>query len=227
MDFVKALDEIILSENVVERFYEKFGTDSGFSAWIDNIIPQLRKCENQKQNNPWHKYNVLRHILHSVKEMNKQTKARCFDFKTRRLLAYVMLFHDIGKPDKHIVREKNGKKIDSFFDHNVKSSEIAQEILPKLGFEEKEVAIMLKLIFKHDIFMFIKLYKTNNPYWKVLTKELVEEEIQDLNQVGDGKLLLEWLILVGRSDNLAQNEKMTVESLQMLDKFEKMLTAMQ
>ncbi len=223
MDFSKELDKIVLSVNAFEEFYAKFDKDKEFTRWIDAAIPQIRKCEEQKQNNPWHKYNVLRHILCSVEEMNKQTKKRGFDFKTKRLLAYVMLFHDIGKPDKHITREKNGQIIDSFFEHNVRSMEIAKDILPKLGFDEKEVAIMLKLIYKHDIFMFIKLHKTNNPYWKVLTKEVVDEEIEDLNAVGDGKQILSWLVLVGRSDNLAQNEKMTAEPLKMLDNFETML----
>ena len=52
---------------------------------------------------------------------------------------------------------------------------------------------------------------------------MIKNEIEDLNQVGEGKELLSWLVLVGRSDNLAQNEKMTKEPLQMLEKFEKML----
>ena len=34
---------------------------------------------------------------------------------------------------------------------------------------------------------------------------------------------MKYLIWVGRSDNLAQNEKMTGESLKMLEKFEEML----
>lgn len=226
MGFVKILDEIVLSENAVEEFYVRFDKDKEFTMWIDEEIPQIRQCENQKQNNPWHKYNVLGHILCSVEEMNKQTQSKGMSEQERRLLAYVMLFHDIGKPDKHIVREKNGQMIDSFFEHNIRSEEIAKEVLPKLGFDEKDIAVMLKLIFKHDIFMFIKLQKTNNPYWRVLTKELIEEEIADLNQVGDGTKLLKWLVMVGRSDNLAQNEKMTAESLNMLAKFDQMLDAM-
>ena len=39
-------------------------------------MPQVEDCKNQEQNNPWHKYNVLDHILHSVEEMNKQFVAK-------------------------------------------------------------------------------------------------------------------------------------------------------
>lgn len=218
---IQILDNIVLSNKVVDDFYTKYNTDAEFKAWLDCTIPQIAKCEAQQQNNPWHKYNVLGHILHSVEEMNQQTATLPND--TRRMLAYVMLFHDIGKPDCHIVREKNGQMIDSFFNHNVRSCEIAKEILPKLNFTAKEVKVMAKLVYKHDIFMFIKECKTNNPHWRVLTNELIQEEINDLNKVGEGKTLLKYLIMVGRSDNLAQNERMTGESLKMLAKFDRML----
>ena len=35
------------------------------------------------------------------------------------------------------------------------------------------------------------------------------DEINDLNKFGNGHKLLNWLLLVGKSDNYAQNEKMT------------------
>ena len=210
------LNRILLSNNVVEDFYNEYKNNVDFKTWIDKTIPQVDLCEKQQQNNPWHKYNVLGHILHSVEEMNKQTLDMPED--ERKMLAYTMFFHDIGKPEKHITRKKDGKIIDSFYDHNIASERIAREVLPKLKFNEEEIEIIAKLVFKHDIFMFIKAYKTNNPYWKVLSKELVQEEIEDLNKVGDGLKLMRWLVMVGRSDNLAQNEKMTAESLELLNK---------
>ena len=72
--------------------------------------------------------------------------------------------------------------------------------------------------------MFIKDFPTSNPYWKRLSVDVIKEEIADLNSVGDGKILMEDLILVGMSDNLAQNEKMTGDSLRMLLKMQTMLT---
>ena len=111
--------------------------------------------------------------------------------------------------------------IDSFFNHNIESARIAREKLPLLGFSKGEVAIIEKLVFKHDIFMFIKPYPTTNKHWRVLSKKLIFEEIQDLDEVGDGKQLLKFLVMIGRADNMAQNETMT--DLSLLDKFDKML----
>ena len=223
-NYLSTLDDIILSQNAVDYFYDKYTNDKHFSQWLDNTIPYIKPCEKQEQNNPWHKYNVLRHILHSVEEMNKQSKS--LPKKDRKILAYTMFFHDMGKPEKHIVREKDGRQIDSFFDHNVRGAEIVEEILPKLGFNKEDTLKIVKLVYKHDIFMFIKEEKTNNPHWKVLTKDLILEEIKDLNKIGDGYKLMKYLVMVGRADNLAQNEKMTTDSLRLLDNFEKMLNEM-
>jgi len=160
--------------------------------------------------------------LHSVEEMNKQTEG--MPLNERRILAYTMLMHDIGKPAKHITREKNGEMIDSFFDHNIESEVVARRVLPKLNFSEDEINIIAKLVYKHDIFMFIKDKPTRNPHWKVLTPALIEHEIAELSQVGDGEKLMKWLVMVGRSDNLAQNEKLTGEALALLDKIDNILS---
>lgn len=218
---LKKLDEIMLSNNVVESFYNEYNNNKEFKLWIDETIPEINLCEKQQQNNPWHKYNVLGHILHSIEEMNQQTLN--MEEKERRLLAYTMLFHDIGKPEKHITREKDGEIIDSFFDHNIASERIAKEYLPKLNFSEEEIKIIAKLVYKHDIFMYIKDFPTKNPHWKQLSTDLIKDEIEDLNSVGEGEKLMRWLVKVGRADNLSQNEKMTAQSLQMLDKIDTML----
>lgn len=221
---IEDLDIILLSNNVVNNFYKEYKNNSEFKQWLDVFLPEINACEMQVQNNPWHKYNVLGHILHSVEEMNKQTLE--LDYNTRRMLAYTMLLHDIGKPTSHIVRMKDGKPIDSFFNHNIKSHEIAKRVLPKLQFESNEIEIILKLVYKHDIFMFIKDFPTDNPHWRTLTPEVIKSEIADLNSVENGKQLMKYLIMVGRSDNLAQNEKMTPPSLRMLAKMDKMLEEM-
>lgn len=218
---IQKLDSIILSKDVVDNFYNSYNNDTNFKDWIDTNIPDIKRCQEQQQNNPWHKYNVLGHILHSVEEINKLTKN--MNENERRILAYTMLFHDIGKPDTHIVREKNGVKIDSFFNHNKQSVKIASNILKDLNFNKNEQNTILALIYKHDIFMFITMDKTTNPYHKQLTSQVINEEISDLNKVGDGYKLLNWLLLVGRADNYAQNEKMTQKSLLLLDKFYSML----
>ena len=219
--YIDMLDSAILSKNAVEDFYALYNGNVEFKEWLDGFIPEVRKCEERPQNNPWHKYNVLGHILHSVKAMNAVSDS--LPDRDKRMLAYTMFFHDIGKPDTHIVREKQGQMIDSFFNHNKRGVEIIRPILPKLGFNEEESAIITKLVYKHDIFMFITENKTNNPYKRALTYNLIREEVADLDKVGDGRKLLKYLIMVGRSDSLAQNEKMTAGALRLLDKFDEML----
>lgn len=218
---VEKLNKILLSEKVVENFYESYRNDGEFNLWLNEIIPEVSACDKMEQNNPWHIYNVLEHILHSVEEINKITKSESDTDK--RILSYTMFLHDIGKPEKHIKRLKNGVMIDSFFNHNIASEKIAGRVLPQLGFKDNEVEIIKKLVNKHDIFMFIRLEETSNPHWRRLTDGLIEEEIKELNAVGDGKKLLGHLVKVGRADNLAQNPEMTAYSLKMLDKFDEML----
>ena len=62
---IKTLDSIILSKDVVKDFYTHY-SDKNFLKWINNILPEIHDCKKLKQDNPWHIYNCLDHILHSV-----------------------------------------------------------------------------------------------------------------------------------------------------------------
>lgn len=212
---IEKLDEILLSDNVVNSFYNQYRGD--FKIWLDDILPEVDACAKLNQDNPWHIYNCLDHILHSVEELNKQTTN--LSDSDRRMLAYVMFYHDIGKPDCYIRRYSKlyGREIDSFFNHNKKSVEIADRTLSTFGFSPNEIDKMKTLIDKHDIFMYLTLNNDGNKYHKVLSEEVVNKEISELNEVGDGKCLFHYLTMVSRADNLAQNPKMTADSLKLLD----------
>lgn len=220
MTNLEKFNNILLAENVREEFYKAI-EEKEFEKFLREKLPEIFACKNNAQNNPWHIYNVLDHILVSVEKMNQQTQG--MDEAERKLLAYTMLFHDIGKPAKKIQRKKDGKIIDSFFDHNKESEKIAQARLENFGFEGQEKSVIQKLVDKHDIFMFIKSYPTTNPYWRQLTPQLIEDEIADLSSSGDGEKILKWLVMVGRSDSLAQNPAMTREALELLDLFDEMI----
>ena len=225
MNNIEKLDYILSRNNVCETFYDFYNNDKEFANWLDVNIPEVKDCMNMNQDNPWHIYNVLDHILHSVEEMNKQTRKLKINEKDSRMLSYVMFFHDIGKPKCHIRRYSKlyGREVDSFFNHNHMSCEIANKYLVNLGFEDKEVKSILKLVYKHDIFMFIKNKDFNNRNWRRLTPELVKEEIKDFDNLGEEYKLMRYLVMVGRSDNRAQNPDMTKESLELLDEFDKLL----
>jgi len=219
MTYKDLLEEILLSNNVVNSFY--FNYTHEFKKWLNNLIPEIPQCIKQEQVNPWHKYNVMDHILHSIDEMNKQTIN--LPKEDRLILSYTMFFHDIGKPACHIRRIVDGKDRDSFFNHNIESEKVCRRVLSDLDINKEDLEIICKLVFKHDIFMFIKDFKHKNPHWKTLSFKLIKDEINDLNSVGNGEKLMRYLIMVGRSDNRAQNEKMTPPSLNLLDKCDKIL----
>ena len=225
MQNLKLLDEILLSDNVVENF-KKGMENSEFANWLMGVLPEVLDCAKLDQDNPWHVYNCLDHILHSVEEINKQTAGLAVE--DRRLLAYSMFYHDMGKPATHLRRFAKAyqREIDSFFGHNKKSAETVRRTARGFGFNSEEASQIEKLVLDHDIFMFITEDKNSNPHHKQLTEGLIKEKIEDLSGYGDGKKLMQYLIMIGRSDNLAQNPNMTEKSLKLLDKMESMTNQM-
>jgi len=218
------LHEILLSENVCEEFHKTYDNDKNFNSWLRNFLPEVEDCKNMKQNNPWHIYNVLDHILHSVEEINKQTED--LPYEDRKLLAYTMFLHDIGKPACHLTRMKDGKMIDSFFKHNIESRNITYRSAYYFDFNINEIDIIAKLVEKHDIFMFIKEFDIPSEHlshWRKLTPGLIEREIEDLNSIGNGAKYFDYLVKIGIADNRAQNPEMAGESLHMLKSCQKML----
>lgn len=221
MTHLKRLDDILLSQNVAKEF--KIGmNNTEFADWLIGCIPEIRDCANLNQDNPWHIYNCLEHILKTVEEMNKQTIG--LKKEQRRLLAYVMFYHDMGKPATQSRRfsEVYDREIDSFFNHNIKSAEIVRSSAKNFEFNDEEINQIEKLVLEHDMFMFITEEEDFNPYHNVLSEELIKDKIKELSQVGDGQQLMLYLVMIGRADNKAQNPKMTERSLKLLDKIETM-----
>lgn len=218
---INLLEKILLSDNVCENFHNTLAQNKEFSAWCNKLLPQIQDCV-MSQNNPWHVYNVLDHILHSVENINQLSKD--LPYQTRKNLAMTMLLHDIGKPQCHIRRMKQGVMIDSFFNHNIASRDIAKNFLKNVEYPTKDALLIENLIFKHDIFMFIDLTPTTNPYHRPLSKELIIKEIMEFENLGiEGYDAMKCLLLVGRADSLAQNPKATQKSLQLLTAMDKML----
>ena len=122
------------------------------------------------------------------------------------------------------LNSESGNVIVCSSSHNLVSEKIAGRVLPDLGFSKEQIAVIKKLVNKHDIFMFIRIEETSNSYWKKLDHKLIDQEVKELSEVGNGEKLIKHLVMVGRADNLAQNPKMTEYSLKMLDAFDKMLS---
>ncbi len=222
MENIEILDNILLSNSVCESFHSEYENNKEFNNWINSVLPEIKDCYNNPQDNPWHIYNILDHILHSVEEMNKQTKD--LNIKDRRLLAYTMFLHDIGKPKCKIKRMKNGVMIDSFFNHNVESAKIAKRVLPLFNFNEVEIRDICDLVYRHDVFINITL-DTQDKYHKILTEKVLLDEINKFKN-NDKYKYMKYLVMVGRSDNNAQNSVMTKEKIKLLNKIDEMLVSL-
>lgn len=226
MKNLELLDSVLLSENVFENFVKEMDKPE-FSNWLTSIIPEVVDCAKLEQDNPWHIYGCLEHILRGVEEVNKQTKD--LPYEDRRLLAYSMFYHDMGKPASHIRRfaKAYGREVDSFFNHNKKSAAIVRRTAAEFGFNDVQVNQIEKLVYDHDIFMFITDEPEVNPHHKKLSKDLINEQLIEFSSIGDGKKFMQYLIMIGRADNKAQNPKMTAKSLSLLDKMEQMTSEME
>lgn len=221
MDNFNLLKKILLSDNACNNFKGEYSLNNEFRQWIDSTLPEIQDCF-MPQNNPWHIYSVIDHILHSVENINRLSSH--LPYSDRETLALTMLLHDIGKPKCHIKRLKGGEMIDSFFDHNKEGEKIADRFLSQMGVEGYNHQLIKALVYKHDIFMFIKESQPHNPHHRHLSKELILEEIKDFEGYGlDGLTAMEYLLMVGRADNLAQNPKMTGASLRLLDLMDDLL----
>lgn len=218
MDFKDCLTEILLSDGVVERFLHEYEENAPFHAYIDGLLPEVALCYKQSQRTVWHVYNVLEHILHSVEEMNALTRG--MEQRERVMLAYIMFFHDLGKPAYHTQRTVDGVVCDSFKFHNVGSAQIARRTLEKLGFDGAERAVMERLVYEHDVFL--KVSETPAS-WQILpTREWVREMISSFDCFGDGKRVFLYLTMIGTADNRAQNPAMTQAPLKTIAKIRAM-----
>ena len=213
MNNIQILDEILLSDNVKEKFFYYYEGD--FKDYLDKILPQIRLSIFTPQCHPMHIYGVFGHILKSIEQINILSKG--YDKNTRKILAYTMLFHDLGKPKCHIKRKLNGELVDSFYGHNKESAEIARQTLSLFCFDKTQIDIIVSLVLEHDFI--INLEKNNSQ--KELTK-VIKSEIAKLNKIGDGRELFNYLLLVVRADNMAKNIALTQKSLKLIDKIKKM-----
>lgn len=214
MSCVEKLDEILLSSDVTERFFKEYDEES-FRNYVLDVIPEIEMCRLTPQDNPWHIYDCLRHILKSVEEMNRLSQS--LPYKERRMLSYIMLLHDIGKPECRF-REYSvffSREVDKFKGHNIASERIARQVLPCLGFSSQEQDIMTRLILDHDIFMSLTLNPTdkkNTPLDEAFLKNLRME----YDKISCGKDMIGYLVMIGIADNKAQNALLTTQSLRLI-----------
>lgn len=100
------------------------------------FIPEISPLIGLKQNNPYHIYDVWKHIVKAVVNSPKDITIRL-----------TMLFHDIGK-QKCYSEDENG--IGHFYVHELYSCEMAIDIMKRLKFDNNTINQVKELILYHD-----------------------------------------------------------------------------
>ena len=109
------------------------------SGLSQEILPELEKCFGVEQKSPGrhHIYDVGEHLLMSIKNCKS----------TDPLTRFATLIHDIGKPQTY-------KKLDSgiitFYNHEMVSTKIAENIAERLRFSNKEKEKLIILVRWHQ-----------------------------------------------------------------------------
>jgi len=155
------------------------------SRLLQYILPEFEICFQTPQNNPHHVYNVAVHTLHSIVYV-----------KQDRILRWVMLLHDIGKP---LTRTTDDQGIDHFYGHAEKSIRLADIILKRLRFDNKSIDKIKRLIMHHD--------RNITPSFRSVRKAMAAV----------GTDLFEELLEVKKADAKAHNPKYIDESMETIE----------
>jgi putative nucleotidyltransferase with HDIG domain len=109
------------------------------SGLLQEILPELEKCFGVEQKSPGrhHIYDVGEHLLMSMKNCKSNDP----------LVRFATLIHDIGKPQTY-------KKLDSgtitFYNHEMVSTKIAENMADRLRFSNKEKEKLITLVRWHQ-----------------------------------------------------------------------------
>lgn len=137
----------IAKERVKEELFKLLASDSPYEGMIhfkesglmQEILPELVKCFGIEQKSPGrhHIYDVGTHLLMSLKNCKSK------DPVTR----FATLIHDIGKPQTY---KKLPTGVITFYNHEMVSTKIAENIAERLRFSNKEKDKFIKLIRWHQ-----------------------------------------------------------------------------
>jgi len=162
---------------------------------MDYMIPELMDCRNFGQHGGLHQYDVFEHLVRSMMLVPEDVSLRL-----------AMLLHDIGKPfvwQEEINAE--GFEKDEFPGHEIKSAELAEQILKRLKFDNKTIQTVKILIGEHT---------------RMLLPEavLLRKAVRDLGFDGVRKL-----ILVKKADIRAHSKVLETHPLDIFNEIETML----
>lgn len=126
------MTKILMSDNA------KKGIMTAYETGITKkVMPEFDRLMECRQNSPYHYDNAGVHTLDAVENIEKDPNLR-----------WAMLLHDMGKPD---VKTVNKKGFDTFINHAERSGEIAEKIMDRLNFSEKDKKEISDLVREHDL----------------------------------------------------------------------------
>lgn len=214
----EVLDKILSSKNVKEEFYKNY-TDSEFNYFLDLVIPEVLECMECEPVTLDGSYNVMEHILTSVEEMNKATKG--MNSNEAKKLRYAMFIRDLVKPVYQEVHHVKNQRVDDFPYYVWGSESVANRVLTKLNFDEKDILEIQKVLRYSDIFDNVSLNPTKKNQTK-LSDEFLKITLKTLNKYGDGVELLNKIILVNKVDCKAYGKEVQ-EKMEVLNKVSDMV----
>jgi tRNA nucleotidyltransferase/poly(A) polymerase len=137
----------IAKERVKEELFKILASPNPYDGMVlfkncglmAEILPEMEKCFGVEQKSPGrhHIYDVGNHLLMSLKN------CKSTDTVTR----FATLIHDIGKP---LTYKKLGTGVITFYNHEMVSTKIAENIADRLRFSNKEKDKFIKLIRWHQ-----------------------------------------------------------------------------
>lgn len=137
----------IAKERVKEELFKILASDNPYegivhfkeSGLMQEVLPELTKCFGIEQKSPGrhHIYDVGTHLLMSLKN------CRSKDPVTR----FATLIHDIGKPQTF---RKLATGVITFYNHEMVSTKIAENIADRLHFSNKERDKFIRLVRWHQ-----------------------------------------------------------------------------
>lgn len=109
------------------------------SGLMQEILPEMMKCFGVEQKSPsrHHIYDVGTHLLMALKECKS----------TDPVTRFATLIHDIGKPQTY---RKLATGVITFYNHEMVSTRIAENIADRLKFSSKEKDKFVKLVRFHQ-----------------------------------------------------------------------------
>lgn len=196
------LDKLITSDNP-GRLRE------AYEAGITKVIlPEFDKMMETPQNNPHHCFNVGEHCIRALECLKRPYG---IDEKMYSCLCWVMLLHDVGKPEVKFTDEEG---VDHFHRHNEAGVEIAKKILKRLKFDNESARFICNMVYYHDYrFKFESSHAT-----RFESSSAMKSVRKAASKIGSEDMAC--LFLVQKADIMAQSRWKREEKLSSLEKME-------